>query len=144
MPGRFQIIDSRRLWVLDVAHNPAAAAALSQSLKRLAQDRRVTAVVGMLADKDVPGIIGPLVDLVDSWIAVSVQGTRAEPATALAQKIANYSQRPCQIVEVITDALAVAERRTARQDLILVTGSFYVVGPALDWLQANEHSDLGG
>lgn len=142
LSGRFQVIDSRQLWVLDVAHNPAAAAALRQSLELLAQNRRVTAVVGMLADKDVHGIIGPLASLVDSWVAVSVEGSRAESATTLAQKIANYCTKPCQIVDVIADALEVAERRTARQDVILVTGSFYIVGPALDWLQLNGYSDL--
>lgn len=142
LPGRFQVIDSRQLWVLDVAHNPAAAAALRQSLELLAQDRRVTAVVGMLADKDIDGIIGPLASLVDSWVAVSVEGPRAESATTLAQKIANYCMKPCQIVDVIADALEVAGRRTARQDVILVTGSFYIVGPALDWLQVNGYSDL--
>jgi dihydrofolate synthase/folylpolyglutamate synthase len=142
LPGRFQVIDSRQLWVLDVAHNPAAAAALRQSLELLAQDRRVTAVVGMLADKDIDGIIGPLASLVDSWVAVSAEGSRAESATTLAQNIANYCMQPCQIVDVIADALEVAERRTARQDVILVTGSFYIVGPALDWLQVNGYSDL--
>ena len=137
LPGRFQVVNSRRTWVLDVAHNPAAAVVLGESLAALSHDGRIAAVVGMLADKDVQGIVEPLANLVDAWIAVPVEGTRAEPAAALAQKIANYSMKPCLIADAIPDALEFADRRAAQDDMILVTGSFYAVGPALEWLQKN-------
>ena len=137
LPGRLQIVNWRRTWVLDVAHNPAAATVLGESLAAMPHDGRITAVVGMLADKDVQGIVEPLSNLVDSWIAVPVAGSRAEPAAALAKKIANYSLKPCLIVDAITDALEFADRRAAQDDMILVTGSFYAVGPALEWLQEN-------
>lgn len=135
LPGRFQVINSRRTWVLDVAHNPAAAAVLAASLQDLSQRGGITAVVGMLADKDVQGIVEPLSKLVDAWIAVPLQATRAEPVASLAQKIANCSMKPCRIAETIVGALELAERRAAADELILVTGSFYAVGPALQWLQ---------
>ena len=135
LPGRFQVINSRRTWVLDVAHNPAAAAVLAQALADLSHQGGITAVVGMLADKDVQGIVEPLSKLVDSWIAVPLQGTRAEPAASLAQKIANCSMKPCRIAETIPGALELGDRRAAADELILVTGSFYAVGPALEWLQ---------
>ena len=138
LPGRFQVVNARRTWVLDVAHNPAAATVLGASLAAMAHDGRITAVVGMLADKDVQGIVKPLSHLVNSWIAVPVEGTRAEPAAALAKTIANCSMKPCLIVAAISDALDFADRRAAQDDMILVTGSFYAVGPALQWLQENE------
>ncbi len=135
LPGRFQVINSRRTWVLDVAHNPAAAAVLAASLQDLSHQGGITAVVGMLADKDVQGVVEPLSRLVDSWIAVPLQGARAEPVASLAQQIANCSIKPCKIAESIPGALELADRRAAADELILVSGSFYVVGPALEWLQ---------
>jgi dihydrofolate synthase/folylpolyglutamate synthase len=135
--GRFQVIKARRNWVLDVAHNPASAAVLAGSLGDVAREGPVTAVVGMLADKDVEGIINPLSALVDSWVAVPLTGSRAEPATLLAQKIANITGKPCRIADSIPAALEAEDRRADPRALILVTGSFYTVGPALEWLQAN-------
>jgi dihydrofolate synthase/folylpolyglutamate synthase len=137
LSGRFQVIHAHRTWVLDVAHNPAAATVLAESLQELSHEGRITAVVGMLADKDVEGIVKPLSRLVDSWIAIPVAGSRAEPAAVLAQKIANCSGKPCRVAEGIDEALELADRQAAPQQLILVTGSFYAVGPALEWLQNN-------
>ena len=137
LPGRFQVINSRRTWVLDVAHNPAAATVLAASLQELSHAGPITAVVGMLAAKDVRGIVEPLSELVDSWIAVPVEGARAEPVAVLAQKIANFSLKPCRIATSMPEALDFTERRAASDELTLVTGSFYAVGPALQWLQQN-------
>jgi dihydrofolate synthase/folylpolyglutamate synthase len=138
LPGRFQVINSRRTWVLDVAHNPAAAAVLAESLQELSHAGRISAVIGMLADKDVAGVVEPLTEMVDSWTAVPVEGTRAEPAAVLAQKIANCSVKPCRIATSIPEALDFTERRAAADELTLVTGSFYAVGPALEWLQQKQ------
>ena len=135
LPGRFQVINSRRTWVLDVAHNPAAATVLAASLQELSHAGPISAVVGMLAGKDVQGVVEPLSDRVDSWIAVPVEGARAEPAAVLAQKIANCSLKPCRIATSVPEALDFTERRAASDELTLVTGSFYAVGPALQWLQ---------
>ena len=134
--GRFQVINANRSWVLDVAHNPGAAQVLADSLVSLAHAGPVTAVIGMLADKDVQGMVEPLSKLIDSWVAVPLTGTRAEPATKLAQKIANITNKPCRIADSIPGALEYADRRGDPDTLVLVTGSFYAVGPALEWLQA--------
>jgi len=134
VPGRFQVIDQRPRWVLDVAHNPAAAEVLAASLAGIARRGRVTAVIGMLADKDVPGMVGAIAGLVDNWIAVTVAGSRAAGAAALAQEIAAHTGKPCLIEPRIDRALAIAAERAAPEDLVLVTGSFYLVGPALEWL----------
>jgi dihydrofolate synthase/folylpolyglutamate synthase len=92
----------------------------------------------MLADKDVAGIVEPLARLVDSWTAVPVEGSRAEPAAVLARKIANCSIKPCRIATSIPEALDFAESRAPADEMTLVTGSFYAVGPALEWLQQEQ------
>jgi len=93
------------------------------------------AIVGMLDDKDVEGSVLPLNEHVDQWIAVTADSYRAIPAQELARRIANACGRPCQIADSPADAMESARRNASINDRILVTGSFYLVGPALEWLK---------
>ena len=135
LDGRFQRRGDR--WVLDVAHNPAAAEVLAGQLESLERQGQVIAIVGMLADKDVPAFVAPLNRVVDRFIAVSIDAARGTGAQALAVKIANSANKPCQVIEDLPDALAAACAIAAEDDLLLVTGSFYIVGPALQWIDRN-------
>jgi dihydrofolate synthase / folylpolyglutamate synthase len=135
LPGRFQRIEAGRTWLLDVAHNPDAARVLGTLLTELAPSGPVTAVVGVLADKDVAGIIGPLVQRVDRWVAVKAASPRAIEPRRLAQSIANASVKPCLVMEAPAEALEYLDRQLPQAALVLVTGSFYTVGPALAWLE---------
>ena len=76
LPGRMQAIELEREWLFDVAHNPAAAEALAASLQQC-EPRETVAIVGVLDDKDVEGIVGPLAARVGSWIAVTADSPRA-------------------------------------------------------------------
>jgi dihydrofolate synthase/folylpolyglutamate synthase len=141
VPGRFQWLGADRRWLLDVAHNPHAAAGLADSLSGLEPRRPVTAIVGVLADKELAGIVAPLIPLVDRWIAVTAHSPRALDARALAQSIAHLSNKPCLIMEDLPEAMTYADRVAAADALILVTGSFYTVGPALEqWRR--KHAEL--
>ncbi len=135
LQGRFQVIHRKCRWILDVAHNPGAAIVLAELLATHAGDGKTTAVVGMLADKDIEAVIAPLCGLVDNWICVTVAGSRAESAHRLGKKIANVCRKPCLIAESTGEALETAQTMSSSGDTVLVTGSFYLVGPALDWLQ---------
>lgn len=132
LTGRQQAVHAAGLhWLLDVAHNPAAATALADALARDMPGGQTWAIVGILDDKDVEGIAAPLNATVDHWIAVAANSPRAIAAEELARRIANACNRPCQIAESIDDAIDFARRNAAGNDRILVTGSFYLVGPAL-------------
>jgi dihydrofolate synthase/folylpolyglutamate synthase len=135
LAGRFQVIEQQCRWILDVAHNPAAATVLANLLARQNIDGNITAIVGMLTDKDVGGVVGPLCGRVDNWIAVTVEGARAETATNLAAQVADVCGKPCRIAKNMSAALSAAAECAGQHDAVLVFGSFYLVGPALDWLQ---------
>jgi len=135
LPGRFQFFGKHRKWLLDVAHNADAAHVLAESLAGLSIAGEITAIIGMQADKDVQGIVAPLSRLVDSWIAITVTGLRGEPAVTLARDIANQCHKPCLIADDLSQAMQIADSRAGMGDLVLITGSFFVVGPALEWLQ---------
>ena len=132
LPGRFQRVSGAGgiEWVLDVAHNPAAAATLSASLALHPVPGRTVAVCGMLDDKDVGGVLGALRDRVDHWYAATTEGPRGLADAALAARAQGVG-----IEMVVAGSVTEAMRRAAREarsgDRIVVFGSFHTVGPAL-------------
>ncbi len=78
LPGRFQVIPGSILQILDVAHNPQAAITLRQTLKEHHCTGRTYAVVGMLQDKDIRGVLEPLAEIIDYWFAVDLNVVRGE------------------------------------------------------------------
>lgn len=87
LPGRLQILPGSPAVVLDVAHNPHAAAALGQNLDSMGHFSRTHAVVGMLADKDIDGVVGKLVSRVDSWYCATLEGARGLTGDELAAHV---------------------------------------------------------
>jgi dihydrofolate synthase/folylpolyglutamate synthase len=132
LTGRIQTVHAGGAdWMLDVAHNPAAATALADTLAATDETRRTWGIIGLLDDKDVEGIAASLDSQVDHWIAVTASSPRAVAVQELARRIANHCDRPCRVSESIDEAMEYARRNASENDRILVTGSFYLVGPAL-------------
>jgi dihydrofolate synthase/folylpolyglutamate synthase len=139
--GRGQSIERDGVeWLLDVAHNPAAAAALAGTLAAQDHPGATCAIVGMLDDKDIEGSVQLLDQFVDRWIAVTADSHRAVPAQELARRIANICSRPCLVADSLPDAMESARRDASINDRILVTGSFYLVGPVLEQLYSRPKS----
>jgi len=134
LDGRMQRINAEQHWLLDVAHNPAAAAALANALQTEAHSARTVAIVGMLDDKDVEGIVGPLTSEIDNWIAVTANSPRSIVAGELARRVANAANAPCLVSESLEEAMRRGRELAVTDDRILVTGSFYLVGPVLNQL----------
>jgi dihydrofolate synthase/folylpolyglutamate synthase len=132
LAGRFQRVPDARgfEWVLDVAHNPAAAATLAANLRALPVAGRTLAVCGMLGDKDAPGVIAAMRETIDQWFAATPEGPRAIDAAELERRasIAGVHLPPAGTVpEALQRAAAVARPG----DRVVVFGSFHTVGPAL-------------
>jgi dihydrofolate synthase/folylpolyglutamate synthase len=133
LPGRMQSLSDDHDWLFDVAHNPAAATALARAI---GDGGRVVAIVGILDDKDVEGIVTSLAGTVDRWIAVTARSPRAIDAAELARRVANATDKACLIAETREAAIEAAREFAGDNGRVLVTGSFYVVGPFLERLQA--------
>jgi len=134
LPGRFERIADRDVeWILDVAHNPAAARVLAASLRATRGRGRTIAVCGMLADKDVPGVLAELRGCVDTWIAATTEGPRGLDGIELARRAStvNLDLHPGG---GIGEAMHFARSRVREGDRIVVFGSFHTVGPALEEL----------
>jgi len=132
--GRFERRGHAPEWVLDVAHNPEAARNLAANLRAYPVPGRTLAVLGMLGDKDVAGVVAPLADLIDAWHVASLGGSRGSEAAALAVRM--QAARPG--LRVLCHADVAAACRAARvaaaagqADRILVFGSFVTIEQAL-------------
>jgi len=141
LPGRVQCMKISGLgsgtneWLIDVAHNPAAASALANTLDSLECNGKTIAIVGLLDDKDLAGVIASLAPQIDQWIAMTAASHRAIPAGELARQIANFTGRACLVADSTAIAVELARRTASENDRILTTGSFFTVGPVLDQLE---------
>ncbi|HEY5717160.1 MAG TPA: bifunctional tetrahydrofolate synthase/dihydrofolate synthase [Motiliproteus sp.] len=130
LTGRMQqvYLQGREL-LLDVAHNPHAAEYLATRLREVAGRR--WCVVGMLADKDIPATLQALIGRIDHWLPVGLEVPRGASVEVLAEQLAEQSLTPQSDVAA---ALEWALARSQVGDQILITGSFYTVAAALDWI----------
>ncbi len=134
-PGRLEVVREAPRVLLDGAHNPAAARALAAFLseEKARRGGRVTAVFGIMRDKAIAEVVSALRPVVDQWIATAPSIPRALPADDLAAMIHAAGGRvmtapdPPQAVRVALSGLCDA-------DLCCVTGSFYTVAAAREWL----------
>jgi dihydrofolate synthase/folylpolyglutamate synthase len=140
LTARFQVIAPARpeapTWILDVAHNPAAAEVLASNLRGHPSAGRTLAVCGILADKDAANVVAELCGCIDAWWCVSTDGDRGRSGAALAQMVASQIAAPVEAADSTSAGCAAALAYATPSDRIVVFGSFHVVGPALDWLEA--------
>jgi len=142
LAARFQVIVPARplapTWILDVAHNPAAARVLARNLRDLPSDGRTLAVCGILADKDAAGVAAELRDCVHAWWCVTTDGERSRSGSSLAQTVRQEVAAPVEAADSTSAGCAAALASARPQDRIVVFGSFHVAGPAMDWLEARD------
>ncbi|MFN7835286.1 MAG: bifunctional tetrahydrofolate synthase/dihydrofolate synthase [Burkholderiaceae bacterium] len=155
-PGRFQVLPGQPTIILDVAHNPHAAAHLRENLDNMGFHPATHAVFGMLADKDIDGVIDKIKGRIDHWHLVDTEGPRGSSAIGLRDALrrqgiaadsfdwaehAKYRKtaligKPSPTRSVQTYSSVAAAYRSATEgadtnDRIVVFGSFSVVAAAL-------------
>jgi dihydrofolate synthase/folylpolyglutamate synthase len=156
-PGRLEFIHEDPPVLIDGAHNPAAAEALSHALKNLflKKYRRIILILGIMDDKDISGVMQPLLPLASEIILTSPSYTRAASPEKLAGIAAALGYSNIKTVPTLKDAIESVVRihsGASGQDsiisdhiiplpltpcsppLIVITGSFYTTGEAKEIL----------
>jgi len=132
-PGRLQLISKKNggKILLDGAHNGAAVNALAGTLEKTCPGSKRTLVLGVLQDKDWRHICDRLAPLAARIVDVPVASRRTASAGALAA--ACRTANPAAEI-VACRSLAEALKKTAADDFVVITGSLYLVGEALELL----------
>lgn len=144
LPGRFQVLPGQPTIILDVAHNPHASAALAQNLENMAYHPYTIAVFGAMADKDIDGVLKPMMDKIDFWYFCDLPTARAASAESLATRLRSmgFKEGADSGIEVFSSpALAYesALKKAGEGDRISVFGSFYTVAGVLAYRNAKAH-----
>jgi dihydrofolate synthase / folylpolyglutamate synthase len=135
-PGRFQVLPATAHapeTVFDVAHNPAGAWALRSTLSSCYEDRRLVFVFGAMRDKAIAEIAEILFPLAERVIAASA----ANPRSATPDEIREAASRTGADIEAATDVRSAIERAcqlSTDHSVVVITGSIYVVGEAMQAL----------
>lgn len=123
-PGRFQFIGKNIL--VDCAHNPDGIKSLIKEIKKLSYNKLIL-VVGISIDKDIKKIIEMLNPIADYFILTKAKYHRAADPNF----ISKYVKKEFKIIKDNKKALNFAKKTAKKQDLILVTGSIFLVGEIL-------------
>ncbi|GAB4438122.1 MAG: folylpolyglutamate synthase/dihydrofolate synthase family protein [Anaerolineae bacterium] len=141
-PGRMELVQDSPRVILDGAHNPHKIEALARSIRATYPQQPITAIVGMMRVKDAEGILSNLAPLVSRFIVTApvVFGKRSFPPDELAAIIrAVAPAAKVQVVESVKDSVKYALATLPVEELLLVTGSIYLVGEARDtWFPREE------
>lgn len=140
MTGRFQYLTTEALQnllptpplaqvIVDVGHNPHAARYLAERLGEIkAEKNRIYAVFGVLADKDLSGIVQPLNDVIDEWYCAGLQGERGQSGQSICDQLQTaLPQAKATACLNVKHASEIAFSQANREDLVIVFGSFHTV-----------------
>ena len=128
-PGRLEVMQKRPLVILDCAKDAAAMKALSIAVQEIPHDRLI-AVLSISSDKNIPEMVKQLSGVVDKFIVTlhGVMGRAAKPKV-ITDSIATLG-KPFEVVDKVVNALDRALEVVGERDMVLVTGSVFLVGEA--------------
>ncbi|UCD85286.1 MAG: bifunctional folylpolyglutamate synthase/dihydrofolate synthase, partial [Deltaproteobacteria bacterium] len=132
-PGRVQIVERRPYLVLDGAHNVDSIRVLRETLKEVLSFRRAIVVIGIAADKDIAGIVRELFPFAEEFIITRAKTGRFETRDRIETELRG-SGKKVVVTDDLPTAIARARADALPEECIVVTGSFYLVGEAMEYL----------
>ncbi len=140
MIGRMDLISDRPRILVDGAHNPASLNALMRCVGAHVPYDSMVAVFGCCQDKDIGEMLDRLNLGADKVIFTRALGNpRAADPYDLQKLFQERSGKMSQVAPNVGEAIRLALRATSQDDLVCITGSFYVVGDALKYVSEQSH-----
>jgi len=132
-PGRLQILSREPMVVVDGAHNGYSMRKLVEAIKNYFNCNRCFVIFGTSCDKDITGMAREVKALADTIIITSSSHPRAASTSTLTQEFTKLDMK-VDVIESVSKALSKALAVAQKTDLILVTGSLFVVAEAIDYV----------
>tara|TARA_B100001250_G_C19806386_1_gene793516 strand:- start:281 stop:1588 length:1308 start_codon:yes stop_codon:yes gene_type:complete len=135
LTGRFQIIPGDIPKILDVAHNRESMKELVNNLKMVSCQGSTHIILGMLKDKEHRLVIKELKEVASSWHFVSISHKRGIEAKMLTSELKSLGiDKNVFEYKTVKEALDKISELSIPEDRIVITGSFYTVGSAIQYL----------
>jgi len=138
-PGRLDVAGRRPWIILDGAHDEISARALARSVIELFPHRKLILVLGISRDKDIRAVGRQLCPIADIVILTASKLPRAASVDELTQALGDRCRKHANAASV-AEALDAALGQAGEEDLVLVTGSLYVVGEAMEALEGRRRA----
>ena len=140
-PGRFQIVDKKPLFLVDGAHNAAAAAELRKSIQFYFTNRRIIYIIGVFRDKEYEQVIEATCDLAEHIITVAKKGNpRALGSLELAQAVTNVNSM-VTVADSVEEAVELSYLLADKDTVIIAFGSLAYLGDCMK--AVNHRKEMG-
>lgn len=133
--GRFEILSRDPLMIIDGAHNPDGAQQLAECLATYLPDKKITFLMGVMADKDYRRMIRTVAPFAKRFVAVTPNSSRSLPCEDLARVIEEETGLPALPGGDVKSGLSLAVQGLEAGDILCIFGSLYQVGDVQEWLE---------
>ena len=143
VPGRMELINESPRMLVDGAHNAASVQALMRAIGQHIPYDSMVLVFGCAADKDIAGMMQQVATGADKVIFTAAKSNaRSADPKDLAEAYEECSGRVAQVAPTLDEAITIAQSAASREDIICITGSFYLVGEAKKLMPAKRRRAL--
>ena len=125
--GRFELLRKEPVFFVDGGHNPQCMEALVRNLQDYLPDRPITALTGVMADKDFTDMYRMVAPYISRWVTVTPDNPRALAADKLAEKLSVFG-KPTTACESVAEGVRTAIEQTDGNGAVVAFGSLYMVG----------------
>ena len=132
--GRWDVLQDKPLIIADVGHNIAGITEVTNQWKNIAADNKHI-VIGFVKDKDIDNVL-QLLPKDNTYYFCNANIIRALPASELKKRAEAFGLQGEMYVSV-ADAVSAARNAIGQNDAVLITGSFFIVGEAIEYLNVN-------
>jgi dihydrofolate synthase / folylpolyglutamate synthase len=141
--GRVELVWNNPRVIVDGAHTPESVEALIKALGSHMKSDSMVIIFGCAADKQIPGMLAKLARGADKIIFTkAANNLRSVDPRELSKRFGDVSSKMAQVASSFEEAIQLARRAVGRDDLICVTGSFYLAGEAKKYCQARTAKGL--
>jgi len=117
-----------------ISKNPVSMKILRESIKENFSFKKLVLVIGLSADKDIEGILKEISCIADNLILTRTGNPREAEPEQMAVTVKRFSQNNLMVIEDIVEALKEAKRIAKKDDMICITGSFFLAGKVKEML----------
>ena len=128
--GRMEVVNQTPRVLVDGAHNAASIDAMMKAIGQHIPYDSMIVIFACCSDKDVDGMLERITSGADKVIFTRVNNIRSADPNELAARYVEQYGKMAQVADTLEEALSIANRAVSKEDLICITGSFYLIGDA--------------